>query len=201
MAPALPILSPGGYFERLDRPSLSVAAGIVILQAVAICVILYVFLQEVVARVAVPPEAAGTVQSKIGSVMAGTFFGIVVGWILLSAVLHAFVWFSDSDRGFGTTLAVVGEAEVVTFVFLPVTAAVLFSKLGGVPSDPQAAAEFFRRLAAFNSPLLTLVSLITTGWKAVIQGIGLSIAQGIPVGKALTLTIVVGAIGFLLSLA
>jgi len=199
--PSTPLLAPQEYFRRHDRPSLARAAGIVLVEALATGVVLWLFMQRVIGQVDVSAGERARVQSIVTGAVVGVFFAIFVGWLLLAAILHVFVWFADGDRGFGTTAAVVGEAEIVGLVVLPLTTVALLNFAGQTPSDPQAAAEFFQRAASFNSPLLLLVSLVGTCWKAVLQGIGLAESQGMDAGKALVLTFVVGLIGFLINLA
>jgi len=199
--PSTPLVAPREYFRRHDHPSLARAAGIVCVEALAIAVVLWLFMQRVIARIDVSPGERTRVQSMVTGAIVGVFFAVFVGWLLLAAIFHVFVWFADGNRGFGTTAAVVGEAEIVGLVTVPLTAIALLNLAGQTPSDPQAAAEFFQRAASFSSPLLLLVSLVGTCWKATIQGLGLAESQGMDAGKALVLTFVVGTIGFLFNLA
>ncbi|MFB6151276.1 MAG: YIP1 family protein [Haloarculaceae archaeon] len=201
MVPRTPLRSPSEYFERRNRPSLAVGAGVVVAEALAITVAIWLFMQRVVARVDAPPGAESEIRSAVSGGLVAAFFGVVVGWVLLAAIVHVFMWFADAERGFGTTLAVVGEAELVGIVVLPVTTVALLNLAGQTPADPEAAAAFFRRAASFNSPLLLLVSLVSTLWKAAIQGYGLAVSHRVDAGKALVLTLVVGIVGFLLNLA
>jgi hypothetical protein len=199
--PSTPLVAPRAYFRRHDRPSLARAAGIVFVEALAIAVALWLFMQRVITQIDVSPGERTQVQSTVTGAIVAVFFAVFVGWLLLAAIMHAFVWFADGDRGFGTTAAVVGEAEVVGLVTVPLTAIALLNLAGQTPSDPEAAAAFFQRAASFSSPLLLLVSLVGTCWKAAIQGLGLAVSQGMDAGKALVLTFVVGFIGFLFNLA
>jgi len=199
--PRTPLVNPAEYFRQADRPSLARAAGIVALEGVAVGVALWLFMQRVLSRMDVSAGARADVQSTVTGALVGVVFLIVVGWLLLAVLFHVFVWFSGDNRGFGTTLAVVGEAELAGLVTLPLTTAGLLVLAGQTPSDPQAAAEFFQRATSFSSPLLLLVTFVTTCWKVAIQGIGLAESHGMDLGKALLLTVVVGLIGFLLNLA
>ncbi|MEF8852904.1 MAG: YIP1 family protein [Haloarculaceae archaeon] len=198
--PRTPLVAPTSYFRQADRPSLARAAGIVLLEGVATGVALWFFMQRVLSRVDVSAAARAEVQSTVTGALAGVVVVLFVGWALLAAFLHVFVWFSGDNRGFGTTLAVVGEAELAGVVTLPLTTVALLALAGQTPSDPQAAAAFFRRATSFSSPLLLLVSFLTTCWKAAIQGFGLAESHGIDPGKALALTVVVGLLGFLVNL-
>ena len=198
-------MAPSEYFSQYDHPSLARAAGIVFVEGIATALVLWLFVQRVIAQVDVPPAERAEVQSAVISAVIGAVVSVVVllfvGWFLLAAILHVFVWFADGDRGFGTTLAVVGEAELVGVVLLPVTGLALLNLAGGTPSDPQAAAEFFQQAASSDTPLLLLVSFVGTCWKAVVQAVGLAESQGMDAGKAFALTVVVGLVGFLLNLA
>jgi hypothetical protein len=198
-------VAPSEYFSQYDHPSLARAAGIVFVEGIATAVVLWLFMQRVIAQVDVPPAERAEVQSAVIGAVIGAVVSVVVllfvGWFLLAAILHVFVWFADGDRGFGTTLAVVGEAELVGVVLLPVTGLALLNLAGGTPSDPQAAAEFFQQAASSDTPLLLLVSFVGTCWKAVVQAVGLAESQGMDAGKAFALTVVVGLVGFLLNLA
>jgi hypothetical protein len=199
--PRTPLVNPVDYFRQRDRPSLARAAGTVCLEAVAIGLALWLFMNRVLSRMDVSAAARAEVQSTVTGAVFSVALAVVVGWLLLAAFFHLFVWFSGDNRGFGTTLAVVGEAELAGVVTLPLTTAGLLVLAGQTPPDPQAAAEFFQRAASFSSPLLLLVSFVTTCWKAAIQGFGLAESHGMDAGKALALTVVVGLIGFLFNLA
>ncbi|WP_436930176.1 YIP1 family protein [Halosimplex halobium] len=200
MAPSTPLVRPSEYFDRYDRPSIAVAFAVVAVQAVGTAVAMWLFLQRVVAHVDAPPEEKAQVQSALGGAIVGVFVGIFVGWLLLAALLHLFVWFAGGQRSFGTTLAVTGEAEIAGIVLLPVTTVGLISLLGQAPSDPQAFVDFFERAASFSSPVLLVSSLVSTLWKAAIQGYGLGVAHDLPVGKMLALAFGVGILGFLVNL-
>jgi succinate dehydrogenase hydrophobic anchor subunit len=199
--PRTPLVNPVDYFRQADRPSLARAAGIVALEGAAVAVALWLFMQRVLSRMDVSAAERAEVQSTVTGALVGVVLALFVGWLLLAVLFHVFVWFSGDNRGFGTTLAVVGEAELAGVVTLPLTTVALLVLAGQTPADPQAAAEFFRRAASFNSPLLMLVSFVTTCWKAAIQGFGLAESHGMDTGRALALTVVVGLIGFLFNLA
>jgi len=198
--PKTPLLNPREYYESFEHPSLPFAAGIVLLEAVALSVILWVFLNRLFDRINTSPAARSEAGGMIGGAIFGIAVGVIVGWLLLAAILHVFVWFADGEGGFGTTLAVVGEAELVTIALLPVTAFGLFTVLGDVPADPAAAAEFLENATTTASPITLLTSFVTFIWQAVIQGIGLAVAHDIASEKMLVLTFVVGFLGLLFSL-
>ncbi|WP_136688711.1 YIP1 family protein [Halorhabdus amylolytica] len=198
--PKTPLVNPREYYESFERPSLPFAAGIVIFEALAMSVILWVFLTRLFDQVDISPAAQSEAGGMIGGAIFGIAVGVIVGWLLLAVILHVFVWFADGEGGFGTTLAVVGEAELVTIALLPMTGFGLFAVLGDVPTDPAAAAGFIENATTTASPITLLTSFVGFVWQAVIQGIGLAVAHDIPVGKMLTLTFVVGFLGFLFSL-
>ncbi|WP_415379827.1 YIP1 family protein [Halosimplex sp. TS25] len=200
MAPSTPLVDPSTYFRRHDRPSLAVAAGIVFAQAIGVSVAMWLFLQRVIAHVDVPPEERARAQGVLFGALVGVFVAIFLGWLLLAAILHLFVWLAGGSRGFGATLAVTGEAELAGVVLLPLTAVGLFTLLGQAPSDPAAFTDFFERATSFSSPVLLVSSLLGTLWTAAIQGFGLAESHDLPVEKMLVLAFVVGVVGFLLNL-
>lgn len=198
--PHTPLRAPREYFQRYNRPSLTVGAGVVLAQALAFVVVIWLFVGRVFAHVDVP---AGTVADR--SAMIGPLFwlvvSMVVGWLVVAAILHVFVWFADGRRGFGTTLAIVGEAEFVGLVIVPVAAVALFGTIGGMPTDPEAAMAYIENASAMGTPLLNVVGFVGTIWRAVVTGYGLSVAQDIDHGKAFVLSFAVGLLGFLIGLA
>ncbi|WP_436927912.1 Yip1 family protein [Halosimplex amylolyticum] len=200
MAPSTPLVSPSRYFRRHDRPSLTVATGVVFAQAIGVSVAMWLFLQRVIAHVDAPPEEKARVQGALFGVLVGVFVAIFVGWLLVAAILHLFVWLAGSQRGFGTTLAVAGEAELPGIILLPLTAVGLLTLLGQAPSEPAAFTDFFERATSFSSPVLLASSLLGTLWTAALQGFGLAEAHDLPVEKMLALAFVVGIVGFLLNL-
>jgi len=196
MAPSTPLRYPSGYFQRHDRPSLSIAAGVILTEAILISITVWLFLQQVMAQVNVSPAERASVNHAISGGIIGVFIGIFFGWLLFAAIFHVFVWFASGDRGFGTTLAVVGEADLVSIVLFPIAAAGLFMMVSEIPSNPAAAAEFLEQTGPYTSPLSLLASFVGFIWKAAVQGIGLAEAHGISVSKMLTLALVLGVLGF-----
>lgn len=200
MAPRTPLFDPLGYFQRRERPSLVIGTGIVLVQAFLLVFAVWLFVQQALSRIDFPAGVdPGT--GSIGGELVYYFFMMILGWLLVAAVFHVFVWFSDGDRGFGTTLAIVGEAEFVGLVLLPVAAFVLFSAVGQIPSDPDAALTYLQDTAGLDTPLLNVAGFVGTIWRAVIAGYGLSVAQGMAREKAFVLSFAVGILGFLLGLA
>jgi hypothetical protein len=136
VAPFTPLVRPSEYFDPYDRPSMAVAAVVVAVQALGTAVAMWLFLQRVIAHVDAPPAEKAQVRSALGGAIVGVFVAIFVGWLLLAALLHLFVWFAGGQRSFGTTLAVTGEAELAGIVLLPVTTVGLISLLGQAPLEP-----------------------------------------------------------------
>lgn len=192
-----PLLYPHRYFERRDRPSLGVAAGVVFAQALVLGVGIYLFVSEVAARLDVPAGVRDRLTSEAIGQLIGFLFMVFVGWLLLAAIFHVFVWFADGDGGFGTTLAVVGEAELAPLVLTPVTIALLLGAASQVPPDPEAAVPFLERASSFDTPALFLVGLVGQLWAAVITGVGLGIGHDVPVEKMLALAVVLALISVL----
>lgn len=194
-----PLVYPHRYFERYDRPSLARAAGIVLAEAVVLSVAIWVFVQQVMGRIDIPASEQAQVESVLTGQVVLIFFMVFLGWLILAAIFHVFVWFADGNGGFGTTLAVVGEAELAALVLMPISLFVLFGAVGQVPSDPQAAAEFLSQRAGFNTPLLALVGFVSQVWVSVITGFGLADAHDVDLGKMLALAIVLGVLFFLIT--
>jgi len=200
MAPSTPLVDPREYFDRWDRPSLGFATGIVFVEAVLTAVLLWVFLQRVIVHVDAPSEETSGLQGTVALMAVGVFVAIFLGWALAAAILHVFVWLAGGSRGFGTTLAVAGESELATVILLPLTGVGLVSLLGQAPADPAAFTDFFERVTSFSSPLLLTSTLLSTLWKAAIQGYGLADAHDLPLEKMLLVAFGVGLFGWLLNL-
>jgi len=201
MPPRTPLLQPGEYFDQYDRPSLGVAAGIVAVQAVAVAVLVWWFVTSVLDRIDAPEAAVSNVRGeRVGQAIFLAVM-VVVGWLLAAAVIHVFVWFADGDETFLTTLAVVGEAELVSLLVLPVVVVVFYSVIGQVPSDPEAAAEFLRGIVGRERAPLVVASLVATLWKAYITAAGLVKGQGLDSDKAFLIAFALGILGFLVGLA
>lgn len=196
-----PLRSPSEYYRQVDRPSLSFGTAVVLVEATLVAVVVWVFVQRVMAQIDLTAAERADVSGMIVGGAVGVFVAVLLGWLLFGAILHVFVWFAGGDRGFGTTLAVVGEADLVSILLFPVAAVGLFTMVGDVPSDPAAAASFLERAGPYSSPIAMLSSFVGFVWRAVIQGIGLAEAHDLPVGKMLTLTFVLGFLGFVLNLA
>ena len=199
--PSTPLRRPTAYFERRDRPSLRIAAAIMVGEAIAIGVVLWLFVQQVLSNIDTSGVDTGDVQSVVLGEVVTLVVLTFVGWLILGVVLHMFVWFADGDGGFGRTLSVIGETEWIAFVFIPVTGIVLMYIASGVPSDPQAALDYVQRATTNSTPLLFLIGVVGTIWRAVVSGIGFSIAHDIPQAKAFAATFIVGFLGLLLGLA
>lgn len=197
MEPRTPLRNPA-YFARSDRPSLLIGTAVVVAEATLTALLVRWFLRALLARVDIPPEA---VRGAVESVPVVTFLSIVGGWLLVAALFHVILLLlSEPDRPFGTTLAVVGEAELVSLLLLPVTAVGLHLLVGQVPADPEAAVAFLQGVPRSGSPLLILTSLVRAVWTAAIQSVGLADAHGVSLGGTFALTFGFGLLGFLLTL-
>lgn len=199
MAPRTPLLQPTEYFRRRDRPSLAIATGIVVVQAVALAATIQWFVSRVFAQIDLSEETMAQVQGAVGGAVVLVFFSTLLGWGLVAAVIHLFVWFADG-RNVGRTLAVVGESQLVALVFLPVTVFLLNLQVGQVPADPDAAVRFLERTASRSSPLLLLSGFVTTLWMAGIQGVGLAETHDISRDKTFLVAFGLGIFGFLINL-
>lgn len=194
-----PLRSPSEYYRQADRPSLSFGTAVILVEAVLVAVVVWVFVRRVMAQINLTPAERADVSGTIVGGAVGIFVAVLLGWLIFAAILHVFVWFADGDRGFGTTLAVVGEADLVSILLFPAAVVGLFTMVGDVPSDP-AAASFLERTGPYSSSIAILSSFVGFVWRAVIQGVGLAEAHDLPVGKMLTLTFVLGFLGFVLNL-
>lgn len=199
MSSRTPLFHPDEYFEHDDRPSLSRAAIVVIANAVLSSVFLWWFFTNIVEKLDFPPSAASEVQGIVSNTAMGAFFGTFIGWFFLSVVLHVVVWLADGERGFGTTMAVVGITELVSLALFPLTIAGFYLWFGDVPVNPtmEQSAEYLQAVASGISPLLLLLILFGGLWKAYLQAVGLSLLHDISFGKIAVVTIVIAILGML----
>lgn len=198
MSPRTPIVDPYGYFRREQRPSLRIAAGIVTLEAVLTTVLVRWFVTRVFAQIDLSAAEREAVSSELNGMFLVLFGSVFLGWVLVSAIFHAFMWFAGSERGFEATLAVVGEAGLVSVVMTPLVLGGFVVVIGQVPSDPNAAFEFIRQTANQRTGILLLVGFIRTLWVGVVQAIGLSEVHDITLGKTLLVAVGLGLLSFLL---
>lgn len=198
MAPSTPLRHPIAYFERWDRPSLSVAALIVLVEAIAAPAVVWFTMNRLIDKVGVSPGVASDVRSELVGQLFFLFLGIIVGWLFVAAIVHFFMWFSDAQHGYGTTLAIVGEAEIVALLTLPVLAVLFFTVVDQAPAGGDAAVAYFRQTGSFDSPLIFLLSVIGTLGKAAITGVGLFVAHDIRPKRAFVVTFGLGIVGLLL---
>jgi hypothetical protein len=199
MSPRTPILDPYGYFRREKRPSLKIAAGVVTLEAILTAVVVWWFLNRVFAQIDLSAAEREAVGSATGGIFPALIAAAFFGWVVGGAILHAFMWFAGVERGFGATLAVVGEASMVSIVLMPLTLGGFVALVGQVPSDPDAAAEFLRQAANQQTGILLIVGLIRTLWIGVVQAIGLSEVHDITLGKTLLVVVGLGLLSFLIA--
>lgn len=198
MAPKTPLANPSQYFRRGDRPSLPVAAAIVTVNAVLTTVLLWWFIDSLAGRVDVPEAERQAAMSEVTDQIVIAFFSVFAGWLLLAGIIHAFMWFASAERGFGTTLAVVGEATIVSVVMLPLVAFGFVLLLDRVPSNPDAAVEFMRQAAERSTPVLMLVGFVRMLWEAGVQAVGLAEVHDVSLGKVALVTFGLGFLGFVL---
>ncbi|WP_181685549.1 YIP1 family protein [Halorhabdus salina] len=196
MSPRTPLLDPAAYFSRRDRPSLRSAAGIVTVSAVLSIALVWWFVDRVISRIDVAGAVRQEAMSELGGQFLLTFLGVYFGWLLLAVVIHFFMWFAGADRWFGATLAVVGEAMLVSVALLPLSAIGFYVVLGQVPAEPDAAIDFVEQFNRGSTGLL-VVEFLRVLWEAAVQAIGLAIVHDISLSKT---AIVTFGIGFLLFL-
>jgi hypothetical protein len=198
MSPRTPIINPSRYFTRADRPSLKIAVGIVMLDALLTTLFVWWFVQQIFAQVELSASEREIVTSEANGMLPVVFFGVFLGWLLGSAIIHAFMWFAGADRGLAATLAVTGEAVIVSIVLMPLVVGGTVAVIGRVPSDPNAAVEFMRQVANRQIPILLLVGFVNVLWSGVVQAIGLSEVHDITLGKTLLVVIGLGLLGLLI---
>lgn len=198
MSPRTPIVDPSGYFRREQRPSLRIAAGIVTLEAILTTVLVWWFVTRVFAQIDLSAAEREVVASELNGMFLVLFGSVFLGWVLVGAIFHAFMWFAGAERGFGATLAVVGEASLVSIVMMPLVLGGFVGVIGRVPSDPSAAFEFIRQTANQQTGILLVVGFIRTLWIGVVQAIGLSEVHDITLGKTLLVAVGLGLLSFLL---
>jgi hypothetical protein len=198
MSPRTPIINPDRYFGRADRPSLKIAVGIVMLDALLTTLFVWWFVQQIFAQIELSASEREIVTSEANGMLPVVFFGVFLGWLLGSAIVHALMWFAGADRGFEATLAVTGEASMVNIVLMPLVVGGTVAVIGRVPSDPNAAVEFMRQVANRQIPILLLVGFVNVLWSGVVQAIGLSEVHDITLGKTLLVVIGLGLLGLLI---
>lgn len=170
------------------------AVGLVVVDALATSILTWAFVQSMLATLDASPSAVSQAQGSVTFVTPAMFLGHVAGYLLVGAVFHAILRLADTDRGFGRTLAVVGESAVVSLVFLPLRALGLFLLLDRVPSNPEPALEFVGGLQT-ESSLLLAAALVAALWQAVVQGYGLARVHDKPADDLVFAAIVVGLVG------
>lgn len=202
MSPRTPLFQPGEYFGHDDRPSLSRATIVVVVNAVLTSVFLWWFFTSIIGSLSFPPSVASKMHGIVSNTALSSFFDVFISWFILSIVLHVVVWFASGERGFGTTVAVVGITELVSLVLLPLTIAGFFLWIGDVPVTPttEQSVQYLQTIASTRSPLLLGILLVGGFWKAYLQAVGLSCLHEISYGKIAVVTFVIAILGILGSL-
>lgn len=156
MSPRILLIDPVTYFERPDRLSLSRAAAVVVANAILFVVFIWWFVIDLFTRLDTPPAAISAVKDALFGQLVSQFFGVFIGWLLVSGVLHVVVWLADGEQMFGVTLAVVGITDLVSLVLFPLTAAGLLLMFGTVPSNPtqEQTAEYIQIVVSGSSATL-----------------------------------------------
>lgn len=199
MYPRTPLVDPSAYFGRSDRPSLGVAAGIVTLNAVLTVLLTWWFVSRVVAQIDISAATRQEALSNLGGMYFAVFGSVFLGWLLVGAVFHVFMWFAGADRGIGATLAVVGESMLVSIVMMPLIAFGFVLVIDQVPSSPEAAVDFIRRIQGRETGVLLLVGFVRLLWEGGVQAVGLSDVHDVSLGKAALVTIGIGLLAFLVA--
>lgn len=178
MAPRTPLLHPRSYFEGRGfaiEPALAAVAAALVGFALALVGFGVMFAGKLSA--AGHADAAGALWSAlIGQLVAFAFF-VLLGWLLVTVVLHLIARAVLSHDGrFGETLAVTGWGFATTL--LPV--AVSFVMLALALSDtsfttPEAFLDQFRANLAATDGVRVLVGFAVTGWQTYIYAHGLAV--------------------------
>lgn len=198
MSPRTPIFDPFGYFRREQRPSLKIATGIITLEAVLVTVLAWWFVTRTFAQINLSTAEREAVASELNGMFLVLFGSVFLGWVLVSAIFHALMWFAGAERGFGATLAVVGESSLVSIVMTPLVLAGFVVVIERVPSNPNAASEFIRQTTNQQTGILLVVGFIRTLWVGVVQAIGLTEVHDITLDKTLLVAVGLGLLSFLL---
>lgn len=184
MAPRTPLLRPGAYFDRYDRPTLERALATVFVAGVLATGITWYVASSMLESLATSLPEHEVAEIAVLPILLNVFLSIIIGWIVGSALLHVLVWFMDPDRGIGTTAAIVGESLVVSIALFPVYLAGVVQFVHDLPSDPAALQQLLGSSMLLESRLLVLISAVITIWGALIQASGLIQVQGISRGRA-----------------
>lgn len=204
MPPRTPLLHPRAYFESRGfefRPA-ALAVG---LAALTVTVVLLGFGLLLSQRLQANDrhEAAGAVWGIFGEQVVALIVALLVGWLIVSGVLHFLARATMSHEGrFGETLVIVGWGMAPTVLTSIVAFAFLSNALlDASVSSPEAFATSFRsNLAAFDGPR-ALLGFLLACWQTYLYGNGLTVEFG---DESWTPYLVGGAvafIGWLLSLA
>ncbi|QSG12351.1 putative conserved membrane protein, Yip1family [Halapricum desulfuricans] len=198
MSPRTPLVDPGSYFERDDRPSLRLGLGLIGANVVLSLLVTWWFVIRLIGRIDVSATARAEAESMVSVTLFGMFFAILIGYVLFAGIIHVFVWFAGGERGFGTTLVIVGESALVSILLLPLTAVGFGLLVQQVPAEPEAAIDAMERMQNGTTPVLFVVGLVRGLWEAAIQAAGIATVHEIPLGKAALVTFGLAVIGVLL---
>lgn len=198
MVPRTPLVDPGSYFERDDRPSLRLGLGLIGANAVLSLLVTWVFVIRLVGRIDVSATARTEAESVVSVTLFGMFFAIVLGYVLFAGIIQVFVWFADGERGFRTTLAIVGESAFASILLLPLAAVGFGLLVQQVPAEPEAALDVMERMQNRTTPMLFVVGLVRALWEAAIQAAVVATVHEIPLEKAALVTFGPGVIGLVL---
>lgn len=204
MPPRTPLLYPRSYFESRGfelRPA-ALAVGLAAL-TVSLALLGFAILLSQRLEANGHPEAAGAVWGIVGGQLVVVIGALLIGWLLVSGVLHLLARATMShESSFGETMVIVGWGTAPTVITSIVAFAFLSNALLNTSlTSPEAfVSSFESNLAAFDGPR-ALISFLLACWQTYLYGNGLTVEFG---DESWTPYLVGGAvafIGWLLSLA
>lgn len=199
MAPMTPLWNPRGYFARHDRPSLTVAGGIVVVLAILTGIGIDFFVGRIVDRADLTPREAAAVNEQLGGYILLFSVSVIVGWLLIGAVMHVLLLLSDADGVVGNTFAIVGESLLVAVVLFPAVLLGLLLLANQAPTDLYVLADWVSESPRRKSDLLVLLGLVSAAWQAWIQTHGFTTVHKISTGRAVVIAFGVGFVAWALA--
>lgn len=204
MPPRTPLLHPREYFESRGfefRPA-ALAVGLAVL-TVSIALLGFAILLSQRLQTNGQSEAAGAVWGIVGGQLVVVIGALLIGWLIVSGVLHLLARATMSHDGFfGETMVIVGWGMAPTVLTTLIAFAFISNALLTAPvTSPETFVSSFRSNLAAAEGTQALLTFLLACWQTYLYGNGLTVAFE---DRSWTPYLVGGAvafIGWLLSLA
>ncbi|MFC6731866.1 Yip1 family protein [Haladaptatus sp. DYSN1] len=199
------LFDPGTFFEENPwADDLAAATGVVVLTALVTVVNLLlmglIFAQKIDATVTHNGQQVSA-DSVLWDVFLGqlpvVFIAAIVGWVLVTAVLHIGIKLADGEGTFGDSLRITGWATIPTiFTAFLVTGSVYLTLRGQpISSSPEQFVGLVQRMQGGAGILGVLISLVSVGWQGYIWAFGMKEFHELEPDTAL---LIAGIVAFLL---